>query len=217
MSIGTATPNQHDGTQPDVSDEGFVFVGQALALDLVNTEVVIRGRPRDLLEREDDVWRWWETAQRHHETLPLLAVHGDTAIHGATTHTAVLTLRGALRRLFSRLADGERPADDDLAALNAAMRQAAPAVRINDRGSPEQMYEISASPVHPLVVTVALAARLLLTTSDLQRLHRCGNARCILLFYDTTKSATRRWCSLGCMDRARSLRRYNEAKQARQP
>ena len=76
MSIGTATPNQHDGTQPDVSDEGFVFVGQALALDLVNTEVVIRGRPRDLLEREDDVWRWWETAQRHHETLPLLAVHG---------------------------------------------------------------------------------------------------------------------------------------------
>ena len=57
------------------------------------------------------------------------------------------------------------------------------------------------------------AAATLLTERDLSRLHRCGNERCVLLFYDTTKSGTRRWCSLGCMNRARSLRRYRERTQ----
>jgi predicted RNA-binding Zn ribbon-like protein len=49
---------------------------------------------------------------------------------------------------------------------------------------------------------VALSAVDLLTRKDHGRLHRCENARCVLLFYDTTKSSTRRWCSTGCMDRA---------------
>jgi predicted RNA-binding Zn ribbon-like protein len=34
----------------------------------------------------------------------------------------------------------------------------------------------------------------------------------VLLFYDTTKSGTRRWCSTSCMNRARSSRRYRERR-----
>jgi predicted RNA-binding Zn ribbon-like protein len=64
-----------------------------------------------------------------------------------------------------------------------------------------------------MLFAIALSALRLVRDGDRQRLHRCSNDRCVLLFYDTTKSATRRWCSLGCMDRARSAKRYRAAKQ----
>jgi predicted RNA-binding Zn ribbon-like protein len=68
-------------------------------------------------------------------------------------------------------------------------------------------------PAHgPLLLPIALSALDWLSSGDRPRLHRCANPRCVLLFYDTTRSATRRWCSLGCMDRARSARRYRQAK-----
>ena len=63
------------------------------------------------------------------------------------------------------------------------------------------------------LLPIARSAVDLLTGKDLARLHRCANDRCVLLFYDTTKSATRRWCSIACMNRARSSRRYRERKQ----
>jgi predicted RNA-binding Zn ribbon-like protein len=214
-TVGADTQHDDEATPRDAPDDGFFFVGQALALDLVNTEVVVRGRPRDLLATADDVPRWWQAAQRHHPQLPLVAVQGDAAPDVVATHVALTTLRGALRRLFSQLADGAQPAAADLAVLNAVLEQASPVAHSDEHGHVHSVYRVAASPVHPLVITVALAALQLLTTSDMERLHRCGNERCVLLFYDTTKSATRRWCSLGCMDRARSARRYQEAKQAK--
>jgi predicted RNA-binding Zn ribbon-like protein len=61
--------------------------------------------------------------------------------------------------------------------------------------------------------TIALSALHLVRDGDLQRLHRCRDDCCVLLLYDTTRSATRRCCSLGGMDRARSAKRYLAAKQ----
>lgn len=56
----------------------------------------------------------------------------------------------------------------------------------------------------------------LLTEGDLRRLHKCRNERCVLLFYDTTKSGTRQWCSLDCFNRTRSSQRYRQRKAAAQ-
>lgn len=197
-------------------DDGFLFVGHALALDLVNTEVVVRGRRGDLLASPSEVIGWWQAAQRHHPNLPLVAVVGDLASDEVVTHTALIGLRQALRRLFSQIADLQQPDAADLAVVNAALQPGVMAAQSNREGRIQQAYQVAASPLHPLVFTVALAALELLTTSHVQRLHRCENERCVLLFYDTTKSATRRWCSLACMDRARSIRRYQQAKHGMQ-
>ena len=35
------------------------------------------------------------------------------------------------------------------------------------------------------------------------------------LFYDMTRSATRQWCSTACMNRARSLHHYRQAKASK--
>ena len=41
----------------------FLFIGERLAIDLLNTVIVIDGQVRDLLERPSDVARWGEGAR----------------------------------------------------------------------------------------------------------------------------------------------------------
>jgi predicted RNA-binding Zn ribbon-like protein len=50
----------------------------------------------------------------------------------------------------------------------------------------------------------------LLTTADLRRLKRCASAiGCSWLFLDTSKSSTRRWCTMElCGSRAKMRRQY---------
>ena len=64
-----------------------------------------------------------------------------------------------------------------------------------------------------VLLPIALSALYLFTQAEYHRLHHCKNERCILFFYDTTKSATRQWCSLECMNRARSLQHYRQVKE----
>jgi predicted RNA-binding Zn ribbon-like protein len=56
------------------------------------------------------------------------------------------------------------------------------------------------------LLPIALSAARLTMGGARERLHRCANERCVLLFYDTTKSATRRWCSVACKDRDRKMK-----------
>lgn len=60
-----------------------------------------------------------------------------------------------------------------------------------------------------------LAARDLLRLLDErpQRLKHCAGEGCVLWFDDTTKSGTRRWCSMaGCGNRAKARRHYSRQR-----
>ena len=57
MATTAGSPN----AEPDVSTD-FLFVGDALALDFVNTEIVVRGQPRDLLAAPADLIAWLHAA-----------------------------------------------------------------------------------------------------------------------------------------------------------
>ncbi len=185
-------------------DERFSFVGEALPLDLVNTEQVVRGKPVDLLATPDDFVAWWRAAgERYPATL--------TPIGDATAALpAVLDLRAGLRRVFEAAAEGRSPAEADLEAINLILRGGYLALEPDPATIVRAVARHTDRGAAALLFPIARAAVTLLTERDLSRLHRCGNERCVLLFYDTTKSGTRRWCSLGCMNRARSLRRYRE-------
>ena len=198
----------------DVSSSGegtFVFFGDVLALDLVNTEVILRGKPRDLLATPEDVGQWWRAAQRYYPDMDVMPASDDARID--TTQLVALTgLRAALRGLFGALADGTTPTSADIDVLNSVLRTGSHALMLTASGAVRPVYQAQ-SGANPMHVAIALSALRLVRDGERQRLHRCSNERCVLLFYDTTKSATRRWCSLGCMDRARSAKRYRAAKQ----
>jgi predicted RNA-binding Zn ribbon-like protein len=198
------TDDSHRHGEPG---ERFSFVGEALPLDLVNTEQVVRGKPVDLLANADDLAAWWRAADgRYPATL-------DPLIDAAALLPAALALRAGLRRVCEAAAGGDPPAEADLEEINRVLRGGYLALEPDPAGIVRVVTHHAGDSAAALLHPIAGAAVALLTERDLSRLHRCGNERCVLLFYDTTKSGTRRWCSLGCMNRARSLRRYRERTQ----
>jgi predicted RNA-binding Zn ribbon-like protein len=192
-------------------EDTFLFVGEVLALDLVNTEVVVRGKGRDLLATPEDVSQWWRAAQRYYPDMEVIEASDIVGID-TTQLVALKGLRTALRGIFGALADGTTPTSADIDMLNSVLRTGSHTLMLTASGAVQPVYQAQAG-ANPMQFAIALSALRLVRDGERQRLHRCSNARCVLLFYDTTKSATRRWCSLGCMDRARSAKRYRAAKQ----
>jgi predicted RNA-binding Zn ribbon-like protein len=199
---------------PDLSDSGeetFLFIGDVLALDLVNTEVVVRGKGRDLLTTPEDVSQWWRAAQRSYPDMDVVQASGTIRFDLAAL-LALKQLRAALRGIFGALADGTRPTSAEIDVVNSVLHTGAHALMLSSSGAVQTVYQAQPGATS-MLFAIALSAVRLVRDGERQRLHRCSNDRCVLLFYDTTKSATRRWCSLGCMDRARSAKRYRAAKQ----
>lgn len=180
--------------------DSFVFIGENLALDFVNTEVVIRNRPQDLLLSSDNLRRWKILAQSYYPELgPLEFPDGS--------FEQVLLLRGALRRIFGAVIAGEIAPNADLQMLNDVLRMGHTQIEQVGLGHFWQHLAGDARGV------VAVAAATLLTQYDLTRLHQCKNERCILMFYDTTKNGTRRWCTPDCQNRARSIENYQRRRE----
>lgn len=193
--------------QPD-----FVFIGENLALDLINTEKIIRKKQRDLLQSEDDVKIWWELIQSYYPDME--SVHGAIElIFDSALLDTIKTLRENLRTLFGQFIIGEKPTEEPTAFLNSLLQKGALSLVWEDKQTPQLSYDYGEDPYAALLLPIALSALNLLTRSDLERLHLCQNNNCIMMFYDNTKNGTRRWCSTACRDRERSAQRYREIKE----
>jgi predicted RNA-binding Zn ribbon-like protein len=198
----------------DETAEVFFFVGEALALDLVNTEIATRGKPVDLLDPPNALPAWWRAARARYPEADDTDGAADLAFADPRLLPAVKGLRAALRRLFGAIADRHPMPTADLAVLNGVLRAGSAQVEAGDDGRLRTVYRARDRAIDAALLPIARSATTVLTERDPARLHRCGNERCVLLFYDTTKSATRRWCSVGCMNRARSAARYRARKAA---
>lgn len=183
----------------------FEFVGEALALDFTNTELIRRRKRVDLLAAPQDLLDWWNAALIHHplDTSPIPDVDGDTLL-------AAKYLRAGLRRLFDTVIAKAPCQTDDLETLNSFLRAGYTQVNLTPTG--EFVIQRYADTTTPLLLEVALSAQKLLTEHDPDRLRQCQNEHCWMLFYDTTKNANRRWCSTACLNRARSAEHYQHTK-----
>ena len=191
----------------------FFFVGNVLALDLLNTEVVIRGKKRDLLSSPEDLAAWWQEALS-------LSTEQD-AVEGAANAAswtnelleAIKTLRTALRNVVISVIE-QRPINaGDLVELNHLLHIGYQSLEVTPEGELEPKYHASDQEKQAVLLSIALSALRLLTQGERTRLRMCKNERCIGVFYDTTRSATRHWCTLECMNRARSVEHYRQAKR----
>src|SRR5947199_9426096 len=59
----TTGPKRQTATRPAMD---YLFLSGVLALDLVNTGVVVRGKKYDLFVTPGDVAEWWQQALTHH-------------------------------------------------------------------------------------------------------------------------------------------------------
>jgi predicted RNA-binding Zn ribbon-like protein len=183
------------GINPDWRD-GFLFVGNQLALDFVNTRPVMKGQPVELLPDWKALLRWFRAAdlvsEREMETF---VRQWEKRVEAEACLDVLKTFRESVRGTVLRLEAGEEPASKTVAELNRLLR-AHPmflelrrtAVRLERR----KLFELRRP--DDLIAPIVDAAAELLVDIKPARLRKCES--CVLHFYDTSKNGIRRWCSM---------------------
>ena len=213
------TNRQHRGRG---NDPAFPrLLGGRLCLDYVNTIESPRDRPQDFLRGYPDVVRWGRHAGvlADAETAALMQA-GERRPQDATAVFArAIVLRGALTRIFRSVAGGGAPDPGDLDAARAEYLIALDRARLAPGGdgfawtwdapSARPALDLGLDLDLPLW-PVARSAVDVLTGDDLSRVKECPGADdCGWLFYDTSKNASRRWCSMeGCGSRVKMRHHY---------
>ena len=193
----------------------YPFLSGVLALDVVNTEVIVRGKRYDLFSTPADVARWWQEALRHYPDGEKVKAETQALVWNLPLLERIKQVRAALRTLCTNLVEQEPFDREALTTLNAILATGYPALDVALEQEIVPVYRTREADQGAVLLPIALSAFHLLTQAEKHRLHKCKNDRCILFFYDTTKSATRQWCSLDCMNRARSLQHYRHVKEVR--
>lgn len=169
----------------------FLWIGNDPSIDFINTDIVLEGKPVDLLQSPEDYLSWLGAAG--------IAMR-QTGRARRVVHRGfhqVKEFRGKLREAYEQLARKATVPQSVLAAVNAFISKSTGSAELRIRGfgfelCPYWLAEKAADYVAPL----AWAFAKFLATADLDRIRKCDNPECVLFFYDTTKSGTRRWCSL---------------------
>lgn len=172
----------------------FLWLGNAPAIDFVNTQIVQGGANLDLLASGEDFLSWLRQSWLVQAgALPRPAAGFLAhALHAARQYRRLL--REGLEALTM---SGELP-EATLSATNALLASGARGVRLRHRGRRWVMEEVwSFAEPSMLCAPIARAFAELLSRAELGRIRACRNPQCVLFFYDSSKSGTRAWCSLG--------------------
>ncbi len=166
--------------------------GEPLAIKLLNTTWSGGDGVVDLLADRDGVERWL----------------GSVGLTGRTTDETRDALRAARTAIAAVVAD--RADEKALGELNALL----------SRGTITRSLSADGGVARTVAVDDAwragwLAADDLLDILSTRpdRIRQCAHPRCVLWFLDTSRNASRRWCSMaGCGNRAKAQQAYHRRR-----
>ena len=176
--------------------DGFLFVGNHLALDFLNTRPVQNGEPMELLSDFSALLRWSQAAGLlNPRQMVNLQRQARESASARRTLDAMRQFRERLRKeilAWEGGADVHRAALDELNQLMAAYPMLSKLKATGNVSSMELWFE----PRQPedLFAPLAHSAATLFAEADRSRVRKCG--QCVLHFYDSSKKGTRRWCSM---------------------
>jgi predicted RNA-binding Zn ribbon-like protein len=204
------------------SEQPFLFVGNHLCLDFINTQMIVRGNLTDLLKKFGDLMTWLVQAKVVDADQGKVAITRWSAAEQKRVFDAAIALRKALRNMAEDIAARKAIPNSTLTAINQVLSQC-PGYRqlayVNRRV--ESRFHSDAGESSRLLTPLAEAASDLLCSGNLSLVKKCRNSACILYFYDTTKNHGRNWCSMQlCGNRMKVAAHYrkkrkNEKKQRR--
>src|SRR5258708_7810047 len=175
---------------------GFLFVGNDLARDFLNTRPVQNGKPSELLPDFGALLRWFQAADllSSREVGSLQRKWGGSASAQRTTQD-MRKLRERLRKEILAWEHGGSVQHAILDELNDLMAEHPMRTRLRKNGK-SCSRELWFEPREPedLFAPLAHSAATLFATVDRKRVRKC--AQCVLHFHDTSKKGTRRWCSM---------------------
>jgi predicted RNA-binding Zn ribbon-like protein len=185
----------NESQNPEWKD-GFLFLGNHLALDFLNTRPVQNGQPKELLPDFSALLRWLKAAgllsSRKVADLQCQWGKSDGARRVVET---MQQFREKLRKEVLAWEQGNAIRHSTLEELNRLMDEHPMRTRIRTEGSAlsKELYFETRRP-QDLFAPLAYSASILFADVNLNRVRKCN--QCVLHFYDTSKKGTRRWCSM---------------------
>jgi predicted RNA-binding Zn ribbon-like protein len=178
-----------------------LLVGDHLALDLLNTRMMVNGQRCDLLVDDGAAASWLEQVG-----LPLAqAVDADGRLA-----EELRALRESIERLVqARLHDQTA----DPAALNRFLQGAVPQLLWESGKRPVLERFAAPAETQRRLSEIAFSAAQLLSEGDLQRVRKCESHDCSLMFYDRTKAHRRRWCSMALCGNRHKVAEFRKRQQ----
>ena len=176
--------------------DGFLFLGNHLALDFLNTRPVQNGEAVELLSDFAALLRWFQAAGllSSRESATLQRQWGESA-RAQHVVEAIRELRERLRKEVLARERGGIVHQAAIDELNHLMAEHPMLTRLKTTYS-GSTTELWFDPRHPedLFAPLAYSAATLFSDVDRNRVRKC--AQCVLHFHDTSKKGTRRWCSM---------------------
>jgi len=176
--------------------DGFLFVGNQLTLDFLNTRPVQNGEPMELLPDFSALLRWFQAAKllSARDTAKLQQGWGKSA-RAQRTLEAVRDLREKVRKEILTWEGGDAVHHSTVDELNRLMADYPMRTRLRTSGS-ASATELWFEPCQPedFFAPLAHSTAALFANVDRSRVRKCD--QCVLHFHDTSKKGTRRWCSM---------------------
>jgi predicted RNA-binding Zn ribbon-like protein len=180
---------------PDWKD-GFLFLGNQLALDFLNTRPVQNGGPVELLPDFQAFLRWFQAAGLldAHAVANLQQRWGESDRAGRTLEAA-RELREKLRNEVLAWERGVAVHRSTIEELNRLMNDHPMRTRLKaTRNAPSKELWFDPQQPEDLFAPLAHSAATLFAEVNHHRVRKCG--QCVLHFHDTSKKGTRHWCSM---------------------
>jgi len=176
--------------------DGFLFLGNHLALDFVNTRPAPKGQPVELLTDFQTLLKWFQTAEVIDSANAARLSQLDRDSEKAHALATALAFREKLRRAVISLEHNNRVLPDIIKDVNRLLASHPILHRLENDGQGAWSFKQWFRPARPqdLLAPLAYAAAQLFTETDFTRIRKCAN--CVLHFQDTSKKANRRWCSM---------------------
>jgi predicted RNA-binding Zn ribbon-like protein len=194
------------GCPSDVNNDwrdGFLFVGNHLLLDFINTRPIMDGEAVELLPDGTALARWLGAVGLINKRESARLMRLWSAAEFAAGIQEVREFRERVRETVLKMEQGENVSLGVLKNLNALLLDYPDAEQVaqGNAGFERRRHFAPETPEHAFA-PLADAFADLLTATPISRIRKCNS--CVLHFYDTSKKGTRVWCSMNlCGNRAK--------------
>jgi predicted RNA-binding Zn ribbon-like protein len=192
---------------------------KTLCLDFANTlQWHASENPQESLNSYKDFVEWGhkESLLSKTDVQKLKKEAGRNPITSKKVLRHCIELREAIYRIFSAIAAGDSPEDEDLSILNRDLAKTMAQSRIipardgftwDIKGNKDELDW--------LLKSIVRSAADLLVSDELDRVKECADDKgCGWLFMDRSKNRSRRWCDMkDCGNRAKARRFYERSQK----
>jgi predicted RNA-binding Zn ribbon-like protein len=194
----------------------FLYVGNHLCLDFINTQMILRGNLTDLLGGYEDLVAWLVQAKIVNTAQAAVVRTQWSHKDQEQFFKQGIVFRNTLREMVKRIVARQSVPGSAVASINQLLsRRPGYPQLVCTKGRFERQFRSQAAQKDDLLVPLAEAAGDILCSGNLSLVKKCGNAACILYFYDTTKNHTRNWCSMQlCGNRIKVAAHYQRKRNS---